>query len=153
MPMKDKGKSVILSLVCLVLGFMIAFSYNLTQKEKSKPDPGNKTWDREYQLRKMLIEQEEKNRNLQKELFEKQSEVTANEKKLSQEARIYFNVAEDARKYRMFLGKVGVEGKGVEETLEDSALAQQSGNANSYIVHVNGQTKIDGVTLNTYPIR
>ena len=30
---KVKGKHVVLSLVCLVLGFMIAFSYHFTQKE------------------------------------------------------------------------------------------------------------------------
>ncbi|RFU68771.1 DUF881 domain-containing protein [Bacillus sp. V59.32b] len=135
MPMKVKGKQVILSLVCLVLGFMVAFSFNLTQRENNKPDAENKGWDREYQLRAELIEQEEKNRELQKELIQKQSDITAIEKELSQEARVFFNLAEDTEKYRLFLGKVKVKGKGVEVTLEDGAADEATENPNSYIVH------------------
>lgn len=135
MPMKVKGKQVIFSLVFLVLGFMVAFSYNLTQREKIKPEAENNAWDREYQLRTELIEQEEKNRELQKELIQKQSEITAIEKELSQEARVFFNLAEDTEKYRMFLGKVKVRGKGVEVTLEDGASDGAAENPNSYIVH------------------
>ena len=61
-------------------------------------------------LRNELIEQEEKNQKLQKELYQKQKQVVEIEKELSNEAQVYSNLAEDAEKYRMFLGKVKVKG-------------------------------------------
>ncbi|WP_257985889.1 DUF881 domain-containing protein [Bacillus sp. M6-12] len=133
--MKVKGNHVILSLVALVLGFMIAFSYNLTNKERAKPDYKDKSWDREFQLRNKLIKEEEKTRDLQAELIEKQGELTSIEKKLANEANVYFNLAEDAEKYRMFLGKIKVKGEGVEVTLSDGMTENNNDNINQYLVH------------------
>ncbi|WP_407675723.1 DUF881 domain-containing protein [Peribacillus saganii] len=134
--MKVKGNHVILSLVALVLGFMIAFSYNLTNREQAKPDLKDKSWDREFQLRNKLLEEEEKTRSLQAELLEKQGKLTSIEKKLANEANVYFNLAEDAEKYRMYLGKVRVKGEGVEVTLEDGTPSNIiNDNVNQYIVH------------------
>lgn len=134
---KVKGKHVILSLVCLVLGYMIAFSYHLTQKENQKTHPSmsDKQWKKTLDLRNELIAQEEANRKLQKELNKKQDEVFENEKDLSKEATVFFNLAEDAEKYRMFLGKVKVKGKGVKITLADGAYDPKEDNVNNYLVH------------------
>jgi Na+-translocating ferredoxin:NAD+ oxidoreductase RnfG subunit len=43
-----KGKHVILSLVCLVLGFMIAFSYHFTQKKINQKNTNltSKQWEK-----------------------------------------------------------------------------------------------------------
>jgi len=134
---KVKGKHVILSLVCLVLGYMIAFSYHLTQKENQKEQPNlsGKQWEKTIDLRNQLIAQEETNRKLQKELEQKQEKVLENEKNLSKEAQVFFNLAEDAEKYRMFLGKVKVKGKGVKVTLADGAYDPKDDNVNNYLVH------------------
>jgi uncharacterized protein YlxW (UPF0749 family) len=132
-----KGKHVILSLVCLVLGYMIAFSYHLTQKENQKDHPSmsDNQWEQTLDLRNQLIAQEESNRKLQKELKQNQDKVLENEKNLSKEAQVYFNLAEDAEKYRMFLGKVKVKGKGVKVTLTDGAYDPKEDNVNNYLVH------------------
>ncbi|WML49341.1 DUF881 domain-containing protein [Neobacillus sp. PS3-34] len=135
--LKVKGNHVVLSLVCLVLGYMIAFSYHLTQRENESHHNKitSKQWDKTIDLRNQLIAQEEANRSLQKELRNKQGKVLKNEKELSKEANIYFNLAEDAEKYRMFLGKVKVKGKGVKVTLDDGDYNPDEKNINNYLVH------------------
>lgn len=58
--MKVKGNHVIFSLVFLVLGYMMAFSYHLTQGEEEKPALSGKQWERDLELRNQLVELEEK---------------------------------------------------------------------------------------------
>ncbi|KYD08153.1 DUF881 domain-containing protein [Heyndrickxia sporothermodurans] len=133
---KSKGKSVILALVCIVLGFMLAFSYKLANKEQSSSEKlTDPQFARETELRKQLIRLKQDNRSLQKELEKKQSTVRTMEKDLSKEEQVFFNLAEDAEKYRMYLGKVKVAGKGIDVTLEDGAYDPKKENVNSYIVH------------------
>ncbi|MEH7106855.1 MULTISPECIES: DUF881 domain-containing protein [Bacillaceae] len=133
--MKVKGNHVILSLVCLVLGFILAFSYHLTQTQNQKPKMSDKQYEKTLALRDQLIAQEEKNRELQKELKQKQDKVQDNEKDLAKEAQVFQNMAEDAEKYRMFLGKVKVKGKGIKITLSDGAYDPTENNVNNYLVH------------------
>lgn len=130
-----KGKYVIITVVCLVFGYMISFSYHLTKSQTSDTKMTSSQFERDMELRDELIEQEEKNQKLQKELNEKQQQVLSIEKELSNEAQVYFNLAEDTEKYRMYLGKVKVKGKGVQVTLADNAYNPDGQNANQYIVH------------------
>ncbi|RIW36324.1 DUF881 domain-containing protein [Bacillus salacetis] len=136
MKMKVKVRHVTLSLVCLVLGFILAFSYSLANSEKKeRAQLTDGQWQREDKLRSQLIGFQENNSDLQNEVYEKQQKVVDIEKELSQEKQIYFNLAEDAEKYRMFLGKVKVEGPGVSVTLSDSQYNPDDPNVNNYIVH------------------
>lgn len=130
-----KGKYVIITIVCLVFGYMIAFSYHLTESQVSRTKMTSSQFERDMELRNELITQEETNHNLQKELDQKQQQVLEIEKELSNEAQVYFNLAEDAEKYRMHLGKVKVKGKGVQVTLADSDYNPDEQNVNQYIVH------------------
>jgi uncharacterized protein YlxW (UPF0749 family) len=116
---------------------MIAFSYHLTQIESKaeKPNVSGKQWEKTLALRNQLIAEEKSNRELQKELNQKQEMILKNEKDLSKEAQVYLNLAEDAEKYRMFLGKVKVQGKGVKITLTDGAYNPKEDNINNYLVH------------------
>ncbi|MEH7882862.1 DUF881 domain-containing protein [Bacillus sp. JJ1609] len=133
---KVNSNRVILSLVSLVLGFMVAFSYRVTQDESNNGKGlTNKQWEQHLNLRNELIDQEEKNRELQKELNAKQEKVRKIETNLSKEAQVFFNMAEDAEKYRMFLGKVKVSGKGVKVTLADGEYDPDEENINNYLVH------------------
>jgi len=113
---------------------MIAFSYQITLK-KQPETISNSQWERDVKLRDQLIAQEETNRELQKELNKKQNKLLEIEKDLSQEEQVFFNLAEDAEKYRIFLGKVKVKGKGVTVTLEDGQYDPREENINNYIVH------------------
>ncbi|WP_144527056.1 DUF881 domain-containing protein [Peribacillus simplex] len=132
---KINGKRVVLLLVCVVLGFMIAFSYNLTKEGEGEGAGKDKAWDQEYELRQKLIEQEKQNRELQKELLQKQENVSQIEKDLAQEKQLFFNLAKDTEKYRMFLGKVKVKGSGLQVTLEDGTDMDSEANVNNYLVH------------------
>ncbi|MEH7441046.1 DUF881 domain-containing protein [Bacillus sp. JJ1122] len=133
---KVNSNRVILSLVSLVLGFMVAFSFRVTQNESNNGKGlTNKQWEQHLNLRNELIDQEEKNRDLQKELNAKQEKVRKIETNLSKEAQVFFNMAEDAEKYRMFLGKVKVSGKGVKVTLADGEYDPDEENINNYLVH------------------
>ena len=49
--------------------------------------------------------------------------------------KFFLTLAEDAEKYRMFLGKVKVKGKGVKVTLSDGAYDPKEANINNYLVH------------------
>ncbi|WP_042350438.1 DUF881 domain-containing protein [Bacillus massiliigorillae] len=129
-----KGKRVILSLVFLVLGFMIAFSYNLTSK-KEKQESVNENWNAEYHLREQYIEQEEQNRKLQQQVINTQEKIAKMETNLAQGEQVLADLAEEAEKYRMFLGKVKVQGSGVEVTLSDGEYDAAKYNINEYIVH------------------
>lgn len=132
--MRLRGRYVILSLVFLVLGFMISFSYQFTKRESAN-QISSRQWTNEYQYRKMLIEQEQLNRELQKELFEKQKKVREVEEEFANEEKILFNLVEDVEKLRMYTGKIAVKGKGVEVTLADASYIPTEENVNNYIVH------------------
>ncbi|WP_240794209.1 DUF881 domain-containing protein [Bacillus sp. BHET2] len=134
--MKVRGKHVVLSLVCLVLGFILAFSFSLANSEQA--EQGSRTngqWKQEEALRDQILEFQQKNNNLQEDLYEKQDKVVNMEKEFSKEKQIYFNLAEDAEKYRMYLGKTKVKGPGVTVTLSDAKYDPEEENANNYIVH------------------
>ncbi|MDQ0215245.1 uncharacterized protein YlxW (UPF0749 family) [Oikeobacillus pervagus] len=134
---QKKGNKVFLSLVTFVLGFMLAYSYNIAKEEENFDEKNRKDfeWKEENQLRNQLINQQEKNSALQEELYGKQEKVRDYEQKLSHEKEIFFNLAEDADKYRMYLGKVKVKGRGIKVTLEDEEYNPNVDNVNKYIVH------------------
>lgn len=92
-------------------------------------------WERDMGLRNQIIAQEERNRALQAELNEKQERVMEMEEKLAQEELGLSDLAEDADKFRAFLGKVKVKGEGVTVTLSDGQYDPLDNNVNNYIVH------------------
>ncbi|MCO4850924.1 DUF881 domain-containing protein [Bacillus vallismortis] len=130
-----RGKSaVLLSLIMLIAGFLISFSFQMT-KENETGAARPEEWKKEYELRDELLKQEKENKKLEKELYQKQNKVRKAENKLKKEKTEYYNVLEDTGKYRMYIGEVGVQGEGVEVTLEDASYIPEGENVNSYIVH------------------
>ncbi|MTH52641.1 DUF881 domain-containing protein [Bacillus mangrovi] len=132
--MKPRGKYVLLSAVMLVLGYLIAFSFQLTN-EKSGASISAEQWNREYESRQLLISQEERNLELQKELGDKQEKIRAHEDSVKEEQQAAGRMVDEIEKLRMYTGETGVKGKGVQITLKDSSYIPAGGNANSYIVH------------------
>ncbi|MDQ0270329.1 DUF881 domain-containing protein [Cytobacillus purgationiresistens] len=126
---------VFFSLVFIGLGFIIAYSYQMANEENEVGQITSNQWERDLALRNQLVEVEEKNRELQNELHDKQEDIQDIEKNLAQEEQVYYNLAEDTEKYRMYLGKVKVKGQGVQVTLEDSDYKPDEDNVNQYIVH------------------
>ncbi len=115
---------------------MISFSYQFTKSGNEDEKPiTDRQWEREYEYRNALISQEETNRKLQQELFEKQEKVREVEENLGNQEQVLFNLVEDVEKYRMYVGEVKVKGKGIEVTLEDASYVPTESNVNNYIVH------------------
>ncbi|WP_102347023.1 DUF881 domain-containing protein [Bacillus sp. Marseille-P3661] len=132
--MRVNGKNVILSLVMIVLGFLITFSYQLTNSNTETIAEG-KQWQREFEYRENLIRLEETTRRLQEELTDKQQQVREIEANLAQQEKSFKTLVEDVEKLRMFAGDVQVTGPGVEVTLKDASYVKVEENANNYIVH------------------
>lgn len=130
-----RRRNVIFSFVFLVLGFMIAFSFQITNKEQKQPILDDSQFEKDLALRDELIEQEEKNNTLNKELIKTQKKIVEIEKQLSSEKSTYSNMAEEAEKYRLHLGKIAVKGEGVQITLEDGDYQPEEDNVNNYLVH------------------
>lgn len=135
--MKNKLNSghVIMSIVFLVLGFIISFSYQITKNESSGREITSTEWERDAQLRSQLVAIEQRNLELQKNLFSKQAQISEIEKRLSLEESLYSDLATEAENYRMFLGKVPVKGQGVTVTLSDGMYNPLDTNVNNYLVH------------------
>lgn len=130
------SKQVIFAIISLVLGFILAFSYSAAREKLSGAPPvSNRQYLEEEQLRADLIEIQEKNRELQQELFIQQDSLREREQEFSKDTQVYRNMVEDAEKLRMFLGKVKVSGAGVNVTLEDAEYDPSDPNVNNYIVH------------------
>jgi uncharacterized protein YlxW (UPF0749 family) len=131
--MKVTGKHVVLSLVCLVLGFIVSFSYQLAKEEENKGT--DRQWQRDSSIRETLIKTEERNLELQQELQKKQEEIQNIEEELAEGEQLVFNLVEDVDKLRMYNGNVKVQGQGVEITLADASYVPTEENINNYIVH------------------
>ncbi len=133
--LKLRGRYVILSLIFLVLGFLISYSYQLTKEKNNNQTLSSEQWDKEYETRSLLIEEEKTNKTLQEELYKKQEEVKKIEESLKSQKQVYYNLVEDVEKYRMYVGDLPVKGEGVEISLEDASYVPDSENVNNYIVH------------------
>lgn len=100
-----RGKSaVLLSLIMLIAGFLISFSFQMT-KENSKSAAETEEWKKEYALRDELLKQEKENKNLEKELYQKQNKVRQAENKLKKERRNTITSSKIQKNIECILGK------------------------------------------------
>lgn len=133
---KSFSKSIVFSLVFLVLGFIMAYSYSLSSANKETEEfTGGAFFEQEEQYRKELIEQQELNKNLRDELQEKQGEVQEYESSFADGENRYTEYAAEAEELRRFMGLVPVQGNGLKVTLQDGGYDPNSVNPNDYIVH------------------
>ena len=73
---KKKGKQVVFSIVFLVLGFILAFSYRTVGgNHKELDETQSDLFVQEEKYREDLIEQQERNKELTDELFDKQKKI------------------------------------------------------------------------------
>lgn len=131
---KVKANRVILSLVFLFLGFLVAFSYQITKKEQEEMMT-DMEWERNIKLREELNKLEEHNLELQNKLFEKQKEILAIEKAMAEEEGLLALYISDIENLRLMLGKVKVQGTGIKVTLDDGEYDPLSGDINQFLVH------------------
>ncbi|MCD8509648.1 MAG: DUF881 domain-containing protein [Bacillus sp. (in: Bacteria)] len=133
--MKVKGKHVIFSLVFLVTGFILAFSYQLASETSGSNTISNSQWRAEDELRNQVLMEQAINRSLTEELRAIQSKINEIEEQVANDQRVYFNLVEDLDRLRMVTGSVAVKGEGITVTLRDAQYVQEGENPNNYIVH------------------
>lgn len=131
---KISGKHLFLSLILLVTGFILSFSYQRAQIEKHNVVQNNE-WKKEDSLRSQILNLQKTNRELAVELQGLQQNVQKKENKLANQEEISSKLVEDLNELRMIVGNVKVKGEGVEITLQDSSYIPEGANPNDYIVH------------------
>ncbi len=131
---KIKGTHLFLSLILLVTGFILSFSYQRAQIEKQNVVENNE-WKKEDSLRSQILNLQKTNRDLAGGLQSLQQNVEKKENKLADQEEISSKLVEDLKELRMVVGNVKVKGEGVEVTLQDSSYIPEGENPNDYIVH------------------
>lgn len=133
---KSISKSIVFSLVFLVLGFIMAYSYSLSnQREAQSEFTGGTFFEQKEQYREELIDQQVRNKELREELAGKQETVQEFERSVTDGQENYTAYAREAEQLRRFLGLVPVKGSGLKVTLHDGDYNADAANPNDYIVH------------------
>lgn len=130
------SKSIYLSVVFLVFGFILAYSYSLSQSDEAKNDfTANSQFEKEERIREELIDQQERNKTLREEMQEKQRSLQEYESSFSEGEEAYSSLAAEAEILRRYIGLMPVTGPGLKVVLEDGDYGLQEVNPNDYIVH------------------
>ncbi len=130
------NKRIIFSIVCLVLGFILAYSYSLSSAKKSTGmTSGTGYFEQEERYREDLIQQKERNKELANELVARQKEVRKIEQALVGSEERYASLIQEAEDLRLLLGVIPSTGEGVKVQLQDAEYDPVSENPNDYIVH------------------
>ncbi|MCH7320840.1 DUF881 domain-containing protein [Solibacillus sp. MA9] len=127
-------KYLMLFIVCIITGFIIGFSYNLS-KDKRTLSSASSQYEKENQYMEELISQKERSKELVNELAELEEKIRTYEKKYSSNEADYEQNIQDAEQLRLLLGLSAAVGKGIKITLQDGDYNPQSTNPNEYIVH------------------
>ncbi|MBH0229056.1 DUF881 domain-containing protein [Halobacillus yeomjeoni] len=133
--MRLKGKPMILSLVLLVSGFLISFSYQQTNERPKIVQLNDSQWKQEYYYKKQLLEIEEKNKQLREELKKKREAVQDYESNLAANEQAVSDFVSRKKNLQMLAGELPVQGEGVEVVLRDAEYIPDDDQVNQYIVH------------------
>lgn len=127
-------KYFVLLIVCIITGFIIGYSYNLTKDEKMLNEASS-YFEQENTYREQLIEQQERNKELTDELNELEVKIRAHERQIATDEQQYEQFVEQAEQLRLLLGYSTGAGEGIRITLTDGEYDPGSTNPNEYIVH------------------
>lgn len=131
-PPKLSRKHFILLIVCIVTGFIMGYSYNLTKDEQKVT---NNLLQQDESYREELINQQEENKALMDELNSLQTKIRDYEKSFASNENKYEQLVEEANRIRLLLGEIPAQGEGITVTLKDGEYDPNSTNPNDYIVH------------------
>lgn len=119
----------------LTLGFILAFSYSVSQKNVSESTAGSSTYAQTEAAREELIEQKERNKELSEELQAVQTKIRDYEKTIGSDTSTMEELVEQAETLRLLTGEVPVKGEGYRVQLQDGEYDPNQVNPNDYIVH------------------
>ena len=130
-----KARYVILSLVFLVSGFLITFSFQHTKSNSRVVQLSDSDWEKDYYYRQQLIDLEAKNKDLRNELREKRHEIQEIEEMLGEEEEVVGEYVEIKKNLQLLTGELPIKGEGFKITLRDADYIPSEENVNQYIVH------------------
>lgn len=129
----NRGK-ILLSLVSLTLGFILAFSYSLSQ-QRSAEQVDSITFNQTEEVREQLIQQKERNKELSEELQAVQTKIREYEQQAGGNTSSLEELVKTAEALRLLTGEVAVKGPGYKVELQDGEYDPNQVNPNDYIVH------------------
>lgn len=127
-------KYFVILVVCIITGFIIGYSYNLSKDDRKASSVSNIYVQQGDMYREDLIEQQERNKELSEELDQLLETIRHYEKKFATNEEQYELLVEEAEQLRMLLGELPAVGKGISVTLRDNAYDGVA-NPNHYVVH------------------
>ncbi|MGM9943748.1 MAG: DUF881 domain-containing protein [Lysinibacillus sp.] len=127
-------KYFIILVVCIITGFIIGFSYNLSKDDRKTSSISSIYVQQGEIYREELIEQQERNKELAEELDTLHETIRNYEKEFATTEEHYELLVKEAEQLRILLGELPAVGKGVAVTLRDNEY-DGVGNPNHYIVH------------------
>ncbi|UFU00946.1 DUF881 domain-containing protein [Radiobacillus kanasensis] len=133
--MKLKGRHVILSLVFLVFGFLLSFSYQQTQQDSEVIQLSDQEWEKDFYYLQQLNNLEDKNNQLRNELEDKRHTIQELESNLAKQEEELSDYVTRKSELQMYTGELPIMGKGIQVTLTDSEYIPDEENANKYMVH------------------
>lgn len=132
---RKRGKHILFSLVFLVLGFILAFSYKTIGKGEDTVAFRSEIIIQEEKYRADLGVQKERNKELTDEIAAKQEEIRSYERSFSTSEEDHAELVEEAKDLRLLLGVVPAVGPGIKVILKDAEYDPVEQNPNDYIVH------------------
>lgn len=123
---------ILISLVSLVLGFILAYSYSLASEEEIETSMYSKEMEK---YRAQLIEQKEQNKELMEEISNKQQQIRTYEQSFASSEGSVEDLVQEAQMLRLLIGDIPAEGKGIEVSLKDGEYDPAQEDPNDYIVH------------------
>lgn len=130
---KKPRKQFVILLVCIVTGFIVGYSYNLAEDDREQ-----KSSDMFYQTssvyREELIDQQERNKQLQEELENLQAQIRDYEQQFLNDDTTYEEQLKEVNRIRLLLGDLEATGSGIRIQLMDGDYDGQT-NPNNYVVH------------------
>lgn len=132
---RKRGRHILFSVVFLVLGFILAFSYRTIGMHDDNENSQSAPSLEEEKYREDLINQQERNKELTDEITDKQEEIRAYERSFSTREEDHAGLVEEAQNLRLLLGVIPAIGPGVKITLKDADYDPVEQNPNDYIVH------------------
>lgn len=132
---KKRGRNILFSVVFLVLGFILAFSYRTLGINQVTDSIKSPAFNKEEDYREGLISQQERNKELTDEIAAKQEEIREYERSFSKGEKDHASLVNEAKDLRLLLGVIPAIGQGVKVTLKDADYDPVEQNPNDYIVH------------------
>ena len=126
---------VIISIVSLVLGFILAYSYSLSANNVEENKGNSYSFEEMEKYREELVDQKEKNKELTEEINKKQKAIREFEESFLNSEESVEDLVEEAKMLRLLIGDTPSQGKGISVSLHDGAYNPSKENPNDYIVH------------------